>query len=129
MIRQLWTITKAWGDSLPNFQFLTTLPYITHRFITGDCPVMVFASKQNAILTPTIEAVQAITALPDLLDSPQTQFLLTLSPYIAVSLGQLGPSAPQTQLVPLDPIGVLKLNQHIRDQSQLFTLARDKESL
>jgi hypothetical protein len=129
MTRQLWTITKAWGESLPNVQFLTTLPYVSHQFITGDSPVLVFTPKQSAILTPTVEAVQIITPLPEILGSPHSEFLMTVSPYVAVRIGRLVPNESPTKPVALDPEVVLRLNQLIRDQSSLFTLARDKESL
>lgn len=129
MVRQIWAITKAWDDGIPNFQFLTTLPFVTQHFITGDSPVLVFTSKDGTISTPVAKATPTITMLPELLENRQTQFFVTLSPYMAVSVGQLGPSAPLTQLTSIDPIAVLKLNQHIREQSQLFTLARDRESL
>jgi len=129
MVQQIWAITKAWYDNIPNFQFLTALPLVTHHFITGDSPVLVFTSKDSTISTPIVTATPTITMLPELLGNQQTQFLITLSPYIAVSVGQLGPGAPLTQLAQLDLVAVLKLNQHIRGQSQLFTLARDRESL
>jgi hypothetical protein len=129
MTRQMWTITKAWGESLPNAQFLTTLPYVAHQFITGDCPVLVFTSKQSAVLTPTVEATRTITPLPEILGSSQSEFVMTLTPYVAVRLGHFGPNEPSTRPYPLDPEVVLKLNRHIRDQSSLFTLARYKESL
>jgi hypothetical protein len=129
MLRQILQIMKAWDDGVPKFQFLTTLPLVTHHFITGDSPVLVFNPKPSAISTPVVEATPTITMLPELLENPQTEFLITLSPYMAVSVGRLGPTAPLVQLTPLDPVVVLKIDQHIRDQSRLFTLARDRESL
>jgi hypothetical protein len=129
IVRQIWAITKAWDDDIPNFQFLTTLPFVTHHFITCDSPVLVFTAKDGTISTPVVKATPTITMLPELLENQQTQFLITLSPYMAVSVGRLGPNAPLTLLTPLEPISVLRINQHLRDQSQLFTLARDRESL
>jgi len=129
IIQQMWAITKSWDEEVPKFQFLTTLPFVTQRFITGDSPVLVFTSKDSTISTPMFKALPTITLLPELLENRQTQFLITLSPYMAVSVGRLGVNAPLTQLTSLDPMAVLKLNQHIREQSRLFTLARDKESL
>lgn len=129
MVRQIWGITKAWNEAVPHFQFFTTLPFVTQHFITGDSPVLVFTSKDGTISTPMVEVLPTITMLPELLENRQTQFLITLSPYMAVSVGQLGAEAPLTQLASLDPAAVCKLNQHIRQQSRLFTLARDRESL
>jgi Protein of unknown function (DUF4238) len=130
MTRQLKAITDAWGTNLPSFLFLTSLPYVTHRFITGDNPVVVFTSNRGVISGPPTETpVQTITQLPDILSNPESQFSIALSPYVTVMIGQPRANAAHVEFSKLDPIAVLKLNALLRDQCRSFTLARDKDSL
>jgi hypothetical protein len=129
MGRQLTTITRAWGDNLPSFQLLTSLPFVTHRFITGDNPVVIITPTKSLISAPAMTPVQTITQLPDILSNPESEFLMTLTPYMAVTIGQRRPNSEQFRVAELDPIAVLRMNDLVRGQCRLFTLARDKESL
>jgi hypothetical protein len=126
MGRQMHTVTKAWGENLPSFQLLTSLPFVNRYFITGDNPVVVLIPTKTTISVP-VTTVQTITQLPDILNNPEAEFVMTLSPHMAVRIVQQQPS--YIKVVNLDPIAVLKVNDLVRNQSQLFTLARDKESL
>ena len=129
MCRQVITIMNAWSENLPSIHFLTSLPFVTHRFITGDNPVVVFSAARSLIATPMMSPVQTITKLPDILNNPESQFVITLSPYMAVMLGQQRPNSELVQITALDPTGVLRMNALVQSQSRLFTLARDRESL
>lgn len=128
MCRQMLTITKAWGENLPSFQLLTALPLVTHRFITGDNPVVVVTTTKTTISAP-VNPVKTITQLPDILNNPESEFLMTLSPYMAVRITQQQPNSERVEIANLNPIQVLTMNNLVRNQSQLFTLARDRESL
>jgi hypothetical protein len=128
MCRQMLTIANAWGENLPSCQMLTALPHVPHRFITGDNPVVVVTTSKSAISAP-LAPVKTITQLPDILNNPESAFLMTLSPYMAVSLTQQRLNSERFEVAKIDPLGVLKLNDLIRNQSQFFTLARDRESL
>jgi hypothetical protein len=127
MGRQLITITKALEEKLPSFQFFTSLPLVTQHFITGDNPVVVFTATDSEILG--LEPARTITQLPAVLSNRKTQFVLTLSPYMAIAIDLRQPNSETVNVVPLDSIGVLRLNGVIRGQCRLFTLARDRESL
>jgi hypothetical protein len=130
MCRQALTIINEWLENLPTFQFLTPLPLVTHQFIAGDNPVLVFTSSTSSISgPPTASPVKGITNLSDILRNPNSQFVITLTPYMAVMVGQQRPHTPQVQVSSLDITATLRLNSLIRNQCSLFTLARDKESL
>jgi hypothetical protein len=130
MCRQLHAIISAWSQTLPGIQFLTTLPYVTHHFITGDNPVVVMNDRVGEVTgPPTATPIRSITNLSEILANPTTVFAVTLTPYMAVMLGQKIAKPGAVEIVPLDPVAVLKMNGLVRGQSQLFTLARDKEPL
>jgi len=101
---------------------------VNRYFITGDSPVVVIIPTKATISAP-VTPVQTITQLPDILNNPESEFLMTLSPHMAVRIVQPRPTSQPVEVVKLDPIAVLRMNNLVRNQSQLFTLARDRESL
>jgi uncharacterized protein DUF4238 len=130
MCRQMLTIATAWSENLPSVQFLTSLPFVTHRFITGDNPVVVLTVTNGAISAhPMTAPTIGITNLTDILNSTKSRFFVTLSPYMAVTIGSGPPNRQQGRATSLDPIVVLRANALIRNQCQFFTIARDRDSL
>lgn len=130
MCQQILTIATAWSRNLPSVQFLTSLPFVAYRFITGDNPVLVFNVTNSPLSLDSMTTPRvAIVNLPDILNNSESKFFITLSPYMAVVIGK-GPSECElTRPIPLDPAVVLRVNALIRNQCHFFTIARDKDSL
>ena len=128
MVRKTWMLMDEWIKNPPNFYFYTSLPHMADRFITGDHPVLVVVENDNPIWTPTGEPTLAITDLGDILRSPKHGFQVSLSPYICVCLQGTGGIAHLPPM-PVDPLTVKSFNDLVRGQSNIFVLAKDRESL
>jgi len=72
---------------------------------------------------------QAITNLQELLNNPKVSFRVALSPYICVSLRAQGGGEAHLPPQTMEASGVRSFNELIRKQCNLFTLAKDEESL
>jgi len=129
MLRQMWTVGHVWRKNLPRVRFFTMIPYVGEFFISGDHPVLVIQVRDNSVWVPTDEPKQSITQLNDILNSPDWGFLLPLTPYICVWVEPRGGVGPYSTLERLEPPQVRHLNGLLRAQSNLFLLARDRESL
>jgi hypothetical protein len=129
MSRKMLMLLNAWINDPPTFRFYTSLPSIGDRFITGDHPIVVILPHDNNIWTPTDNAELKITNLAEILERPTYVFMVSLSPYVAVSIQRSG--AGQIRLPPQEvpPSDVRRFNDLIRGQCRVFTLARDKDSL
>jgi hypothetical protein len=123
------TLLDSWIKHPPQFHFYTSLPHVADRFITGDHPVLVIVEHDNPIWLPTSEPKLNITNLGDILKSPKHGFLISLSPYVCLSIHGTGDREPHLPPQTVDPQFVRFLNDRIRGQSKVFVLARDVESL
>jgi hypothetical protein len=128
MSRKMLMMLNSWINNPPTFRFHTPLPNIGDRFITGDHPIVVQTVHDNKIWTPTENPELRITDLAEILQRPSYSFTVPLSPYVAVSIQRNG---GQVHLAPreLALTDVRRLNQLIRKQCRVFTLARDRDSL
>jgi hypothetical protein len=129
MFRQMWTIADVWGKNPPTLRFFTNLPYVSDQFITGDHPVVVLRVEDNKVWVPTDSPQHKITRLPDLLNSPNVGFWISLSPYVCVSVQPRDGFSSYLPPETLQPPQVRMFNRLVRDQSKIFTLARDRASL
>jgi hypothetical protein len=129
MFRQMWTMADVWGKNPPTIRFFTNLPYVRDQFITGDNPVVVIHVADNKVWVPTDSPQHKITHLRELLNSPNVGFWLSLSPYVCVSVQPRDGSSSYLPPETLEPPQVRMFNKLVRDQSHIFTLARDRASL
>ncbi len=129
MLQMMRTITDAWLSAPPSLNFYTSLPYVGEQFITGDHPVVVTKANDNQIWSPSPNPSLEITRVTNLLADPRVEFLISLSPYVCVSLRMLGGGACRLPPESLDPQYVRWFNDLIRGQCNVFTLAAKKESL
>jgi hypothetical protein len=129
MLRKMWTIMDFWIKNPPKVYFYTSLPYVGERYITGDSPVLIILMNDNPVWVPTNIPTLGITDVAEILKNPKYGFLVTLSPYVCVSIhGRAGGEAhlpPQS----VEQRDVRFLNDLIRGQCEMFTLARDRDSL
>lgn len=129
MLRQTKTMCDFWVKNPPYLRFFTTLPFVEERFIAGDSPVIILQFWDNPVWMPTDEPKLRITDLTDILTHPKYEISLPLSPYVAVTVHpRVGP-APSLLPDTMEPPMVRRFNKMIRNQSRIFILARDKESL
>jgi hypothetical protein len=129
MRRQMSSMTDALIESLPNFYFYSLLPHIGEHFITGDCPVAMIFGDDKTIALHTGTPKAEITDLGTLLRNPKCGFLMPLSPYVCVSIRVHGALERHLPPTPIEPAKVRILNDFVRSQSKIFTLAKDKDSL
>jgi hypothetical protein len=129
MSRKILMLLNAWINNPPTFRFYTPLPSIGNRFVTGDHPVMVMLSHDNAIWTPTENPELRITNLAEILQRGKYGFNVPLSPYVAVSIQGSGTGHIHLPPQEIDPVDVRRFNDLIRGQCRVFRLARDRESL
>jgi hypothetical protein len=130
MLRQMWTITKFWETNAPKVHFYTSLPLLGDYYITGDSPVLVILMNDNPVWVPTSAPTKGITDMTDVLMNPKYGFLITLSPYVCVLIhGQGGDGDAHLPPRPVEQRDVRFINNLVRGQSEIFTLARDKDSL
>jgi hypothetical protein len=129
MSRKMLMLLNTWIDNPPTFRFLTPLPNIGTQFITGDHPVVVMLVNKNEIWTPTDTAALRITDLSDILQRPEHAFVVSLSPYVAVSIQNGGTGEVHLPPQEIDPKEVRKFNEYIKRQCTIFTLARDRDYL
>lgn len=129
MVRLMYTIWQAWLMKPPSIHFVTSLPHVGDQFITGDHPVLIIRNYENPIWTPTDDPRLCITDVREILGDPKSEFQLSLSPYVAVSIRVQ--SSGNVTLPPetVDPIKVRAFNKLIRGQCSLFTLAKNREFL
>ncbi|MGO9864996.1 MAG: DUF4238 domain-containing protein [Terriglobales bacterium] len=127
--RQALAIMEGWNKSLRRLHFYTSLPHVGEQFIAGDSPVVVTQMHDNPIWAPTSTPELKTTDLTEILNNPNHEFWLSLSPYVCVSVR--GPVWGEPRLPPqtADPQFVRFLNGRVREQSGIFLLARDKASL
>jgi hypothetical protein len=129
MMRKMARLIGDWSANQRQYYFYTTLPLVGERFITGDSPVLILQVNDNKVWTPTDEPQLQITDLEQILQHPNHQFWMPLSPYICVCVrGQLHES-PHLPPTTMEPNEVRMFNSHIRGQCKLFTLARDRDFL
>jgi hypothetical protein len=129
MFRQMWTMADVWGKNPPTLRFFTNLPYVSDQFITGDHPVVVIRVEDNRVWVPTDSPQPKITQLPELLNSRNVGFWIALSPYVCLSVQPRDGSTSYLPPETLEPPQVRMFNRLVRDQSKIFTLARDRASL
>ena len=129
MGKQMSDFARAWETSFPSIQFYTSLPFVEERFITGDDPVAVVREHANTLWTPTEDRQQAFASLQNLLNDGEVSFRVAISPYVCVFLHGQGDVEPHLPARTIEPPAVRRFNDFIRRQCNLFTLARDKESL
>ena len=129
MVRKIKTILDYWSQNLPTIRFFTPLPNIGETFITGDHPVVVQLINDNLIWEPTSKPVQGITNLTDILQHPKHLFMLALSPYICACVVRGEPEKIHLPPTTVDLKDARDFNNWIRQQCNIFTLARDRNSL
>ena len=130
MLRQMWTILRFWRDRSPNVHFYTSAPNVGELYITGDAPVLVIVlNEDNSIWVPDSQPVRGITDLTQVIHGRGYGFSLALSPYVSVLVRGQNGGEPHLPPESVEPRNVRRFNELIRDQSTMFTLARDKESL
>ena len=78
---------------------------------------------------PTATPFLTVTNLSEILANPTSVFAMTLTPYMMVMLGRHIAQPGTAKIVGIPSVAVLRMNGLVRNQSKLFTLARDKESL
>jgi hypothetical protein len=128
MLKKTWRLMDEWIKNPPNFYFYTSLPHVAVQFITGDSPVLVMNDNYSPVWTFTAQPTLGITNLEDILKNPTHGFQLSLSPYISVCLQGLG-GRPTLPPQTVDPQNVRSFNDLIRGQCNMFTLAKDADSL
>lgn len=129
MARQMLDIVRLWKIDPPRLDFYTTLPYVEEHFITGDNPVLVVQKHDNNLWAPTGNPKQEIEKVKKLLTDPMASLRVALSPYICVFLDCQGGGDAQLPPHTMEPSTVRGFNSLIHRQCELFTLARDEESL
>lgn len=129
MLRLMQQFATVWNKYPPKFDFFTTLPMVGKYFISGDHPIVLIHVRNNPIWTPHDEGTPEITPVDRVLNNPGFAFWLTLTPYVCVSVRPQDGTKPTLPPSPMLPIYVKQLNDMIRGQCKLFTLARDRESL
>jgi hypothetical protein len=129
MSRKMLMLLNAWIDNPPTFRFYTPLPSIGDCFITGDHPIVVIVAHDNKIWTPTGSPELRITNLAEILQRPKYAFMVSLSPYVAVSIQSSGTGQVHLPPQEIEQMDVRRFNNLIHRQCGVFTLARDRESL
>jgi hypothetical protein len=129
MSRKMLMLLNAWIDHPPTFRFYTSLPNVGDRFITGDHPIIVILPHDNKLWTPTENPELRITDLAEILERPKYAFMVSLSPYVAVSIQSSGTGQIHLPPQEIDPMDVRRFNDLVRRQCRVFTLARDRDSL
>jgi uncharacterized protein DUF4238 len=129
MNRKMFTILEWWVKNLPSFHFFTSLPHVGEHFISGDNPVVLLAIKNDPIWMPPSPPETSITDLVQLLKHPNYGFWVSLSPYICFCIQSNGSGESRLPPEVMEPQKVRLFNKLVRNQSKIFTLARDKESL
>ncbi len=127
--RQALAIMEEWNKNLRELHFYTSLPHVGEQFITGDSPVVGIQMNDNPIWVPTSTPKLKTTDLTQILNKPKHEFWLSLSPYICVSVRGPGGGEPHLPPKTVDPQFVRFLNGRIREQSEIFILAKDKTFL
>lgn len=129
MSRKMLMLLDAWINNPPTFRFYTSLPSIGVHFITGDHPIVVILPHDNKIWTPTENPELRITNLAEILQRPKYAFMVSLSPYVAVSIQSSGTGQVHLPPQEIDPMDVKRFNDLVRRQCRVFTLARERDSL
>jgi hypothetical protein len=129
MVQQMKMLLDYWTKNLPTIRFSTPLPNIGETFITGDHPVIVQRINDNLIWEPISRPEQGITNLTDILQHPKHAFMVALSPYVCAFVVRGEPGAVHLPPTTLDLRDVREFNNLIRQQCDIFTLARDRSSL
>ena len=129
MIKLMHTIWQAWLMKPPSIHFFTSLPHVGEQFITGDHPVLIIRNYENPIWTPTDAPRLGITNVREILEDPKSEFQLSLSPYVAVSIQIQSPGNMTLPPKKVDPLNVRAFNKLIRGQCDLFILAKNREFL
>jgi len=129
MLRKMWILMRDWSTRQRQYYFHTSLPHVGDRFITGDSPVLILQVNDNRIWMAHDEPSLQITDLAKILEHPNHQFWMPLSPYVCVCLRGQWTEPPRLPPTTMDPAEIRMFNSHIRGQCELFTLARDKDSL
>ena len=130
MAKQMKAVISNWATDHPSFDFYTSLPCVGEYFITGDDPVVLEVPKNDDRPGSLAGGPQRkIASVEAILRNPGASFGVALSPYVCAFLVCNGKG--QVSLPPrtLDPERVARFNAFIRKQCNLFTLARDMDSL
>ncbi len=127
--KQALIVMEYWDKNLHQPHFYTSLPHVGEQFITGDSPVVVIQMNNNPIWVPTSDPRLTTTDLAQILHNPNHDFWLCLSPYVCVSVRGQSYGEPRLPPETVDPQFVRFLNGRVREQSEIFLLARDKASL
>jgi hypothetical protein len=129
MIRKMTAVLDGWLRNRPEFYFHTSLPYVGEQFITGDNPVRVVQTNDNIVWTPIDTPTLKITNVQEIVADPKHRLWLALSPYVVVSIQGFGGGGVHLPPKPEDPQFVRNFNKMLRGQSDIFTLAKDREYL
>jgi|HubBroStandDraft_6_1064221.scaffolds.fasta_scaffold75584_2 hypothetical protein len=129
MLRKTWTLINSWLSNLPDLEFYTTLPDVCEQFITGDSPAVIMRFNANPIWVPADEPKADIIDLSDILKHPNHRFWLALSPYVGVAINSHGSGKSSLPPQFVEPRNVRFINDLVRCQSLIFTLAKSRESL
>jgi len=129
MLRMLKMLFEAWRSKPPGLDFCTPLPLVGEQFITGDSPVAIVRMIDNPVVTLTAMETLQITRLEELLRAPGYSFRIALSPYVMVSVHDKNGAHLGLPPRRIEPSEVRLFNKLIRDQSKVFTLARDADKL
>ena len=129
MLRKIIAVLDGWLKNPPELYFHTSLPYIREQFITGDNPVLVVQTNDNVVWVPTDTPTLKITNVEEIVADPKQRLWLSLSPYVCASIQGFGGGGTHLPPKPEDPLFVRNFNKFIRGQSEIFTLAKDKEYL
>jgi hypothetical protein len=128
-LRKIIAVLDGWLKNRPEIYFHTPLPFVGEQFITGDNPVLVVQTNDNAIWVPTDTPTLKITDVQQIVNDPKHRLWFALSPYVLVSIQGFGGGGVHLPPKTEDPLFVRNFNRMLRGQSDIFTLARDKAYL
>jgi hypothetical protein len=127
MLRKMQKLAGRWSTKPPDFRLWTPFPNTELQFITGDNPVICFADSYPSIIKPFTS--RSITNIDELLETPDSGFIVPLSPFVALTLhnGGEGNMIRKPQYAP--PRVVTELNRCIYEQCVQFVAALDEKAL
>jgi hypothetical protein len=129
MLRKIRTLLDSWLRNLPDLEFYTTLPDVSEQFIAGDSPVVIMRFYDNTVWVPSDPPKAGVFDLPGILEHPNHRFWLALSSYVGVAVNSHGSGASRLPPQFVEPRNVRFINDLVRGQSTIFTLAKNRESL
>jgi hypothetical protein len=128
-LRKIIDVIDGWLKNPPEIYFHTPLPFVGEQFITGDNPVLVVQTNDNAIWVPTDTPTLRVIDVQQIVTDRRHRLWLALSPYVLVSVQGFGGGGVHLPPKSEDPLFVRNFNKMVRGQSEIFTLAKDKAYL